>query len=248
MSQLTTDCPNCSTKFHLAPEQIEAARGLVRCGKCMTVFSASDLRNAEQQQSSEQPEDSAKLPVMTELLHSEFNQQQVVTKDQKPSRIFAKLIVILVGTALLAAQYSYFFSRELSQTATYRQPLIDFCHFTGCTIDLFRDVDRLAVRQFSVYSDPSQQPSQNGVLTVDLIIENLGLFDQPYPKIALRFADMDDQLVAERIFLAPHYLSRDPQSLSAETKQIPRGKQRRINFRLVDPGAKATNYSVELKE
>ncbi|MBT6114752.1 MAG: DUF3426 domain-containing protein, partial [Porticoccaceae bacterium] len=76
----------------------------------------------------------------------------------------------------------------------------------------------------------------------------LGLFDQPYPKIALRFADMDDQLVAERIFLAPHYLSRDPQSLSAKPKLIPRGKQRRINFSLVDPGAKATNYSVELKE
>jgi len=244
MSQLTTGCPNCATRFRLTPEQLEAAGGMVRCGKCMTVFNASDNKIAAHQESREEPENTTKLPVMTELLHSEFGQQQAVSEDQKPSRVFAKLIVMLVGAIMLAAQYSYFFSRELSQTETYRKPLIEFCRYSGCTVELFRDIDKLAVRQLLVQSHPSQP----GALTVDLAIENLGLFDQPYPKIALQFSDMENQLVAERILLASEYLQDDTQSLVTEPMLIPRGKQRRVNFSLVDPGTTAINYSVELKE
>jgi|TARA_B110000090_G_C13319679_1_gene422981 predicted Zn finger-like uncharacterized protein len=244
MSQLTTGCPNCAIKFRLTPEQLAAAGGMVRCGKCMTVFNANDHKIASQQESREQPEDTAKLPVMTELLHSEFGQQQALTEDQKPSRICAKLVVILIGAILLAAQYSYFFSRELSQTESYREPLIEFCNYSGCTVELFRDIDKLAVKQLLVQSHPSQP----GALAVDLIIENHGLFDQPYPKITLQFSDMENQLVAERMFLASEYLQDDTGSLGAEASLIPNGNQRRVNFSLVDPGATAINYSVELKE
>ena len=243
MPQLTTGCPNCTTKFRLTPEQLDAAGGLVRCGKCMAVFNASDHRIAAQQESSAQPEDRVHLPVMTELLHREFSQQQTPVKNNKPSRIFPKLIIILVGAILLAAQYSYFFSRELSQTEVYRQPLIHFCHYSGCTVDPYRDIDKLAVRQFAIHSD-SNQP---GALTVDLIIENRALFDQPYPKIALQFSDMENQLIAKRLFIAEQYLQNDTESLAAEPKLIPGGTQRRVIFSLVDPGAQATNYSVELK-
>jgi predicted Zn finger-like uncharacterized protein len=241
MPQLT-GCPNCTTKFRLTTEQLDAAGGLVRCGKCMTVFNADEHRVAEQQESCEHPENGANLPVMTELLHREFSPQQTPVNNNKPSRIFPKLIIILVGAILLAAQCSYFFSRELSQTEAYRQPLIHFCHYSGCTVDPYRDIDKLAVRQFAIHSD-SNQP---GALTVDLIIENRALFDQPYPKIALQFSDMENQLVAKRVFLAEQYLQDGTKNLAAEPKLIPVGTQRRVVFSLVDPGAKATNYSVEL--
>ena len=91
-------------------------------------------------------------------------------------------------------------------------------------------------------------PNQPGALVVDLIIENRAQFHQPFPKIALRFADMQNQTVAERVFLAREYLAHNSTSLPAKPKLIPKGKQRRVNFRLVDPGIKAVNYSVALKE
>ena len=91
----------------------------------------------------------------------------------------------------------------------------------------------------------SRQP---GALTVDLIIENRALFDQPFPKIALRFADMQNQAVAERLIAASEYLSQDSQSLTAKPKLIPSGKQSRVSFSLLDPGVNAVNYSVALKE
>ena len=194
-----------------------------------------------------QTEDTTPLPAMTELLHNEFAVQQPPTKDRTSKPFLAKLLLILAGTLLLTAQYSYFFSRELSQTEAYRKPLASFCQHLGCTLELFRDIDRLRVRQFMVHSHPSQP----GALTVDLTIQNLGLFDQPLPKIALRFANMQNQTVARRLLTASEYLSQGPhgsQSLAAKSKLIPSGKQRRVNFSLLDPGVSAVNYSVELKE
>lgn len=41
MSELIfTRCPHCSTLFRLAPQQLSAAKGAVRCGKCFQVFNA----------------------------------------------------------------------------------------------------------------------------------------------------------------------------------------------------------------
>ncbi len=244
MSQLTTGCPNCATHFRLTPGQLEAAGGLVRCGNCMTVFKARDHKVTAQSKHSEKSQPMPKLQVMTELLHREFGPQQAAITVKKPSRIFLKLVIILVGAVFLAAQYSYFFSRELSQTEAYRKPLIQFCKYSGCKVDSFRDINKLAVRQFAIHSD-SNQP---GALTVELTIENLAPFDQPYPKIALQFSDMENQLVAERIFSAEQYLQDGTEKLAVESISIPKGKQRRVNFSLVDPGTTAINYSVELKE
>ena len=314
MSQLTTDCPHCATKFRLTPEQLEIANGMVRCGKCINVFNANESLETETlktesletesletesletesletesletesletesletesletesletesletdsletesletestvttpQETRGQSEEPTQLPAMAELLHNEFGAQQPSIKDNKSKPILAKLLLILGGAILLAAQYSYFFSRELSQTQAYRKPLISFCHYLGCTVELFQDIDRLAVRQFMVHSH-SRQP---GALTVDLIIENRALFDQPFPKIALRFADMQNQAVAERLIAASEYLSQDSQSLTAKPKLIPSGKQSRVSFSLLDPGVNAVNYSVALKE
>jgi len=40
--QLITQCPKCSTSFRINDAQLAAAKGAVRCGACLTVFSALD--------------------------------------------------------------------------------------------------------------------------------------------------------------------------------------------------------------
>lgn len=255
MPQLITACPHCATVFRLTLEQLEMADGMVRCGKCIKVFNANEngviagslgtkSPDIAKQEAPDEFEDPSQLPAMTELLHNEFGPEQPPIKDKKSKPTLAKLLLILAGTILLAAQYSYFFSRELSQIEAYRKPLVSFCHYLGCTVAPFQDIDRLAVRQFMVHSHPSQP----GALTVDLIIENRGLFDQPFPKIALRFSDMQNHPVAERLLAASEYLPHNSQSLVAKPKLIPSGKQSRVNFSLLDPGVSAINYSVALKE
>ena len=41
MTDLVTQCPRCSTRFRLDSAQIEAARGIVRCGNCRALFHAA---------------------------------------------------------------------------------------------------------------------------------------------------------------------------------------------------------------
>ena len=38
----TTQCPQCSTRFKVTQDQLEAHNGLVRCGRCQTVFDARE--------------------------------------------------------------------------------------------------------------------------------------------------------------------------------------------------------------
>ncbi|MFZ5483780.1 MAG: DUF3426 domain-containing protein [Pseudomonadota bacterium] len=44
---MLTTCPECRTTFRLGHDQLEARRGLVRCGHCRAVFNAYDTLQAE---------------------------------------------------------------------------------------------------------------------------------------------------------------------------------------------------------
>lgn len=41
MTDSVTQCPRCHTRFHLGHHQLEAARGIVRCGNCRALFKAA---------------------------------------------------------------------------------------------------------------------------------------------------------------------------------------------------------------
>lgn len=41
MPTFITECPHCSTRFRITRAQLDAARGVVRCGACMTMFDAT---------------------------------------------------------------------------------------------------------------------------------------------------------------------------------------------------------------
>ena len=42
MTHLVTRCPKCATAFRLTSNQLESARGSVRCGSCLHIFKAQD--------------------------------------------------------------------------------------------------------------------------------------------------------------------------------------------------------------
>ncbi|MFA5826333.1 MAG: DUF3426 domain-containing protein [Gallionellaceae bacterium] len=59
MSSSVTQCPECSTRFRVSAEQIEAHEGIVRCGRCNAVFNASEhLHDGE-------PSPQLSLPIAT---------------------------------------------------------------------------------------------------------------------------------------------------------------------------------------
>ncbi|MFT5987175.1 MAG: putative Zn finger-like uncharacterized protein [Marinobacter psychrophilus] len=46
-SNLQTQCPHCQTRFRVTEEQLEVAKGRVRCGSCMKIFNAFENRIKE---------------------------------------------------------------------------------------------------------------------------------------------------------------------------------------------------------
>ncbi len=255
--QLITRCPICETAFRVTPEQLETAKGMVRCGNCIGVFNAPEHRvlssiappnetaTPEPRQSGEQQLTEEQLPRLTALIHNEFDEQR--RSPRAPSNLksfLVKFAVIALGALVLAGQTVYFFSGDLSRNEDYRQILIDSCFYLGCKIDPYSDVDKLSINTFIVQSHPTKPEA----VVVDMLIENQAQFRQPFPKIKVRFDDLQGQLVAQRTFSAQEYLSRHHQQSTPEPKSIASGRQAHISFTLVDPGLSAVNYVVELSD
>ena len=236
MPDIVTRCPTCETAFRVTEEQLGAANGMVRCGKCIGIFNAP-----ANQVSIPDPEES--LPHLTALIHNEFSEQQ----PSPPAKfsltgLLAKVAVLALGGLVLAGQYIYFFSGPLSQNQDYRQLLMDGCEQLGCRIEPFRDLDKLAINTFIVQSHPTQP---NAVM-VDMLVENSAEFSQAYPGIKIRFEDLNGQLVSQRIFSPRDYLPRESSGPASAIKNISSGRQAHISFSLVDPGLSAVSYQVEL--
>ena len=181
MADTTTKCPNCETAFRVTEEQLAAANGMVRCGKCMGIFNASD-----NQISVEEPEEN--LPRLTALIHNEFTEQQPGASSKKRTgRPVGKNCGICPGRLILAGQYVYFFSGPLSQNQNYRQLLMDSCQQSLAA------KSSLFATWTNWLSTPLLQshPSQPNAVMVDLLIENSAGFSQAYPGIKIRFEDLN---------------------------------------------------------
>ena len=179
MPDIVTRCPTCETAFRVTEEQLAAANGMVRCGKCMGIFNAS-----ANQVLVDEPEEN--LPRLTALIHNEFSEQQPSPAAKiSLTGLLAKVAVLALGGLMLAGQTIYFFSGPLSQNQDYRQLLLDGCEKLGCQIEPFRDLDKLAINTFIVQSHPTQPRA----VMVDMLIENSAGYSQAYPGIKIRFED-----------------------------------------------------------
>tara|TARA_B110000879_G_scaffold112947_1_gene150765 strand:+ start:2919 stop:3731 length:813 start_codon:yes stop_codon:yes gene_type:complete len=256
--ELVTRCPTCETAFRVTPEQLETANGMVRCGKCIGVFNApehqvitatepsAEINSRLPDLLSDQSldvEGKTPLPRLTALIHNEFSEPQTIRKPSNTLRtVISRLAVVAVGALVLAGQYIYFFSADLSRNENYRQPLITSCYYLGCKVAPYSDLDQLTINTFIIQS----HPTQTGAVIVDMLIENKAPFRQPYPRIKVRFDDLQGQLVAQRIFSAEEYISQQNPRRQPAVKNISSGRQSHVSFSLVDPGLSAVNYLVEL--
>jgi predicted Zn finger-like uncharacterized protein len=258
ISAIVTRCPTCQTAFRVTSEQLETANAMVRCGKCIGVFNALEHQFISSTQPAAETESSQpelfssqeylqefeeELPRLTALIHNEFGEQQLSSPPSNTFRsLLGRLAVVALGALVLAGQYIYFFSAELSRNEAYRQTLIDSCYYLGCKIDPYSDINKLTINTFVIQTHPAQP----GAVIVDMLIENKAQFRQPYPNIKVRFDNLQGQLIAQRIFSPAEYISQPHSRRTPAVKNISSGRQVHISFGLIDPGLSAVNYLVEL--
>ncbi len=86
-------------------------------------------------------------------------------------------------------------------------------------------------------------PDFNSALVVDAIIYNRASFAQPFPLLEVRFADINGQPLASRVFKPGEYLSGELAGRTEMPPQVPI----HIALDILDPGTRAVNYSLSFR-
>ncbi|MDB5979577.1 MAG: family finger-like protein [Pseudomonas sp.] len=162
---------------------------------------------------------------------------------QKPKprwgRRFAWGLLILLAAMALAGQYIWYHYDELTRQDQYRSWFQVICPQIGCKVPSKVDITLLKSSNLMVRSHPDFK----GALVVDAIIYNRAAFSQPFPLLELRFADPAGQLIASRRFKPSEYLSGE----MAGKAEMPSQTPIHIALDILDPGAKAVNYSLSFR-
>ncbi|WIX03707.1 DUF3426 domain-containing protein [Pseudomonas sp. AR5] len=145
----------------------------------------------------------------------------------------------LLAAGGLAAQYLVYNFDELARQDRYRPWFELACPSLGCTLPSRVDISQIRSSNLVVRSHPDFE----GALVVDAILYNRAPFAQPFPLLELRFADLNGKLVASRSFKPGEYLAGELAGQHEMPPQVPI----HIALDILDPGAKAVNYSLSFQ-
>jgi predicted Zn finger-like uncharacterized protein len=145
----------------------------------------------------------------------------------------------LIALLALATQYVAYNFDELARQDEYRPWLERICPALGCELPPRVDISQIKSSNLVVRNHPDFA----GALVVDAIIYNRASFAQPFPLLEIRFADINGQPLARRTFKPGEYLSGELAGQREMPSQIPI----HIALDILDPGAKAVNYSLSFR-
>lgn len=158
-------------------------------------------------------------------------------RPRKPwGRRLAWAGVNLLALLALGGQYVWYHFDELARQDRYRSWFAQICPEVGCRLPSKVDIDQIRSSNLVVRS----HPEFSGALVVDAILYNRATFSQPFPLLELRFADLNGQPIANRIFKPAEYLSGE----MAGGREMPPQTPIHISLDILDPGPKAVNYSL----
>jgi len=126
-----------------------------------------------------------------------------IEEEPKKRRLFWPwLIGSLLLLASLCVQGLYFFRSDLAARHPEFKPLLQqFCGVLQCSIRLPANPDLLSIETSNLEADP-QQASQ---VTLNAILRNRANLAQEYPQLELTLTDIQDRMIARRIFTPEEY-------------------------------------------
>lgn len=213
-----TRCPECQTAFRITIAQLKARDGLVRCGRCDSVFradlrlfAAPDANGGGGARSDDEPSftidadsDSeyididasgdAEIPVVSDLSLFQAPRRGV------PTAVW--LLGTLLAMALLVGQFAYFYREELAQLPELRPVLARFCELMQCK--LAAPTPSLVPELLNTRIAP--HPRYANVLRIHVSMVNRTDAPQPPPLMEVSLTDSDGKLLARRTFTPREYL------------------------------------------
>ncbi len=247
-----TRCSECETLFRVSREQLNAARGQVRCGHCGMVFDALASLREEVALPGESPDtvfpkisddvvadatpDEDEVP---EHIPYEFLLDTIETPA--PPRVrrwpWITLAVILVLGALLQTAHM---QREVLADSELFGPYISMIYeAAGHPLQTAPLIDLQAFAL--LHHELVSHPRTSGALHLSGVLNNAADHAQPWPILELRLEDRFGDVVAARRLEPAEYLRNPP----VGGELMPAHARRAIEISIVDPGADAVGFNID---
>lgn len=220
-----TRCPECQTVFLITEQQLGAAAGKARCGRCGTVFDArAALLDAPPGETATPtpepaaggpepapgptvaPEPASEPPeaAIPAVLLADFEEQSRPPR-RRHGGAWALLMLILI--AALGLQYAYFMRAELANRFPEARPwLVQMCAALSTAVECEVPYPSRLNQLRMLSSEVSAHPRQEGALLIQATFVNTAPFTQPYPLLEVMFNDLRGEPVALRRFRPSEYL------------------------------------------
>jgi predicted Zn finger-like uncharacterized protein len=245
-----TRCPECQTAFRITLAHLKARDGLVRCGRCDSVFRADLHLFAPPSGETNHQEQAAESEMYIELGSGEDERRPEIRADipivsdlslfQPRRRLLsaALWLVALVGLgALLLGQFTYFYRHELAQISAVRPALVQLCEMLRCELASFRAHALPELVQTTI----APHPRYANALRVRATIANRTEEPLTFPLMQVSLTDSDGKVLARRTFTSHEYL--EPSFVATELGPHVLAK---TLLDVTNPDNKAAGYEVQL--
>lgn len=213
-----TRCPECQTAFRVTVAQLKVRDGLVRCGRCDSVFRADLHLFAPPAGETHRAEEEARSEIFIDLEAEEASGAEPRQRSDaeipvvsdlslfEPRRnVFATVLwfaAALIFTAMLLAQFAYFYRHELAQLPGLRPLLSDACRILRCEIASPTGKTLPELLQTSI----APHPRYANALRIRASLVNHTERPQPLPLLQVSLTDSNGKILARRTFAPREYL------------------------------------------
>ena len=206
-----THCPQCETAFKVSPQQLELAKGWVRCGRCAHVFEAAlyfetppDLPPAPLT-SADAPSlfRAAMAPVASRDEANSSQPLKQVTTDTDVGEALPLKWLVSTGVLVLVLLMQFVVAQRnwlAAEEPALRSVLSVLC---ACEVTWPREPEAVLIESSSFIENPQ------GGYTVQLRLKNTQHHPVAMPALELSLTDLQDQVLVRRVFTAEELSGKD---------------------------------------
>jgi len=242
-----TTCPHCGSIFRLTGDQLESARGIVRCGECQQVFnsllSLEDFTGEFDASLIQQQQDKTKTalsepPIVPPDDESVTLKQAMYGENHKSINSFKPLlwvagILLLVITVII--QTVYYQRYTLISSPHYQQQILNLCQILPCDESRFSNLAQIKILDRNIFTHPTRKDA----LMVSGSFVNKASFSQAVPSLLISLSDSQGNFIANRLFKSEEFLA------DITINRLKPGKPVQFRLEIIDPGNEALAYEFE---
>lgn len=263
-----TLCPQCGTHYKITQAQRDAHQGMVRCGKCQTIFNAVENLYTPQPQQLD-------LPLVMEEIADATGMFAAYNPEQHITTIDSSVSISPQAAARLHNDFSHLPDIEVAgnkrKPARHPKLWLAATILLGCTvllqalyllrIDIAANfpglkpalVKTCALLKCSIplpqkidqvtieTSQLESDPAQANLITLHTVIRNRASYAVAYPEIELTLTDTLDSALARRNFTPADFVSKEEIA-----NGLPANRETLIKLRLNTTDIKAAGYRLFL--